>query len=127
MILRQIKLSQQERFKLIKIKSRTGIETWNVICRWALCLSLMDESIPYGPDVPSDSSLEMSWATFGGENQEIYDALFRERCRKDGIENDPVAIGKYFRLHLQRGINALAAKTGPNNVMEMISLVSNAQ
>lgn len=127
MILKQIKLSQQERNKLIKIKSRTGLEAWNVICRWALCISLMDESVPFGPDVPSDSSVEMSWVTFGGENQEIYDAIFRERCKKDGIENDPVAIGKYFRLHLQRGINALAAKTGPASLGEMLSLVNNTK
>ena len=127
MILKQIKLSQQERFKLIKIKARTGIEAWNIICRWALCISLADESIPFGPDVPSDSSVEMSWATFGGENQEIYDAIFRERCRKDGIENDPTAMGKYFRLHLQRGINALASKNGPMNITDMLELVKQAR
>ena len=124
MIIRQIKLSQKERDKLIRIKAKTGLEAWNVICRWALCVSIADPTIPFGPDVPSDSNVEMSWGTFGGEYQELYDAIFRERCKTDGIENDPIQIAKYFRLHLQRGINSLAAKTGPKNVTEMLNLIN---
>ena len=99
MIVKQIKLSQKEKDKLIRIKAKTGIEAWNVICRWALCISIADKSTPFGPDVPSDSNVEMSWGTFGGEYQELYDAVFRERCIEDGIENDPVQIAKQFRLH----------------------------
>ncbi len=123
MIIKQIKLSQKEKDKLIRIKSKTGIEAWNIICRWALCISLADQTIPFGPDVPSDSNVEMSWGTFGGEYQELYDAVFRERCIEDGIENDPSAIAKHFRLHLQRGIAALAAKTGPKTAAEILTLV----
>lgn len=127
MIIRQLKLSQKEKEKLIRIKARTGLEAWNVICRWALCLSLADPSVPFGPDVPSDSNVEMSWATFGGEDQELYDALFRQRCLQDNIDPDPTQIARYFRLHLQRGINALAAKTGPKNLTEMLSLVNGSK
>ena len=123
MIIKQIRLSQKEKEKLIRIKAKTGIEAWNVICRWAFCLSIADKSVPFGPDVPSDSNVEMSWSTFGGEYQELYDAVFRERCIEDGIKNDPVQIAKHFRLHLQRGINALAAKTGPRTVSEILQLL----
>lgn len=123
MIIKQIKLSQKEKDKLIRIKAKTGIEAWNVICRWALCISIADKTIPFGPDVPSDSNVEMSWGTFGGEHQELYDAVFRERCIEDGIDNDPTAIAKHFRLHLQRGIAALAAKTGPRNASEILALL----
>jgi len=125
MIIKQIKLSQKEKEKLIRIKAKTGIEAWNVITRWALCVSLADPSIPFGPDVPSDSNVEMSWATFGGEYQDVYDAVFRERCRLDDIESDPQSIAKYFRLHLQRGINALSARTGPKDIAELLALVKN--
>ncbi len=123
MIVRQLKLSQKEKDKMIYIKTRTGVAGWNVLCRWALCLSLTDPSVPFGPDVPSDSNVEMSWGTFGGEYQELYDAVFRERCRSDGIGDDPGDMAKYFRLHLQRGIQALAAKTGPRNITEMLALL----
>ncbi len=124
MIIKQIRLSQKEKDKLIRIKAKTGIEAWNVICRWALCVSIADKTIPFGPDVPSDSNVEMSWGTFGGEEQELYDAVFRERCIEDGIEDDPIKIAKHFRLHLQRGIGALAAKTGPRNISEMLALLN---
>ena len=125
MIMKQIKFSKKEKEKLIRIKAKTGIEAWNVIARWALCVSLADPSIPFGPDIPSDSNVEMSWSTFGGEYQDVYDSVFRERCRLDDIESDPKSIAKYFRLHLQRGINALSARTGPKNITELLSLVKN--
>ena len=124
--MKQSKFSKKENEKLIRIKAKTGIEGWNDIARWALCVSLADPSIPFGPDVPSDSNVEMSWSTFGGEYQEVYDAVFRERCRLDDIDTDPQSIAKYFRLHLQRGINALSARTGPKDIADLLSLVKNA-
>ena len=60
MIVKQFKLSLPEKDKLIRIKSRTGIQNWNVICRWALCWSLNEESIPGGVDPASDSNVEMT-------------------------------------------------------------------
>lgn len=122
MIVKQIKLSQKEKDKLIRLKAKTGISSWNVLCRWALCVSLADSSIPFGPDVPSDSNVEMSWATFAGDYQEVYDAVVRQRCINDGIENTPGQIAKHFRLHLQRGINTLSAKTGPKDIVELIAM-----
>ena len=53
MICKQFKLSQPEKEKLIRIKSRTGIQNWNIICRWALCWSLNEETIPGGVDPQS--------------------------------------------------------------------------
>lgn len=123
MIIKQIKLSQREKDRLVRLKARTGITGWNVLCRWALCVSLADPSVPFGPDVPSDSNVEISWATFCGDYQEIYDAIFLQRCKTDGIEDSPAEIAKYFRLHLQRGINTLSAKTGPKSLLELASLV----
>ena len=79
MICKQFKLSQPEKEKLIRIKSRTGIQNWNILCRWALCWSLNEESIPGGVDPQSDSNVEMSWITFAGEYHEIYEAVIRQR------------------------------------------------
>ena len=123
MILRHIQLSQQEKDKLIRLKGKVNIKNWNVLCRWALCVSLADPSVPFGPDIPSDSNIEMSWQTFGGDHQEIYDAIFRQRCLMDDIEDKPEAIAKYFRLHLNRGINHLASKNGPHNAQELLALI----
>ncbi|MGI6647909.1 MAG: DNA sulfur modification protein DndE [Bacillota bacterium] len=123
MILKQIRLSQQEKEKLIRLKSKTGISQWNVLCRWALCLSLENPTIPTGPDIPSDSNVEMSWHTFGGECHEIYEAIVRQRCKEDGFDTDQTTIARYFRQHLNRGINYLASKNGPKNSQELLELV----
>jgi DNA sulfur modification protein DndE len=100
MIVKQFKLSLPEKDKLIRIKSRTGIQNWNVICRWALCWSLNEESIPGGVDPASDSNVEMTWLTFAGEYHEIFEALIRQRCINDGLGTDQETLVKYFRLHL---------------------------
>lgn len=105
MIIKHFKLSQPEKERLIRMKARTGIQNWNILCRWALCWSLSEPSIPGGVDPLSDSNVEMDWSTFAGEYAEIYEALLRQRCIRDGLGDDDSTIIKYFRLHLNRGIN----------------------
>ena len=52
-----IRLSQQARESLVKLKRYTGIPHWNTLCRWAFCLSLAESSQPapakIRPTVPS--------------------------------------------------------------------------
>lgn len=105
MIIKHFKLSQPEKERLIRMKARIGIQNWNILCRWALCWSLSEPSIPGGVDPLSDSNVEMDWSTFAGEYAEIYEALLRQRCIRDGLGDDDSTIIKYFRLHLNRGIN----------------------
>ena len=40
MIIKQIKLSNAAKDKLSRLKGKTGIQNWNVLCRWAFCFSL---------------------------------------------------------------------------------------
>lgn len=61
-----IRLSQQGKDQLIKLKRYTGIEHWNVLCRWAFCLSLSEPSVPPNAKIPADSNVEMTWKVFGG-------------------------------------------------------------
>lgn len=120
MICKQFKLSQPEKEKLIRIKSRTGIQNWNILCRWALCWSLKEESIPGGVDPQSDSNVEMSWITFAGEYHEIYEAIIRQRCINDGLGDSPETILKYFRLHLNRGINHYSSRDVLRNIQDLL-------
>ena len=120
MICKQFKLSQPEKDKLIRIKSRTGIQNWNIICRWALCWSLNEESIPGGVDPQSDSNVEMTWLTFAGEYHEIYEELIRIRCLKDGLSDDTETLYRYFRLHLNRGINHYSSRDVLKSIHDLI-------
>jgi DNA sulfur modification protein DndE len=108
MSLKQIRLSAQAKEQLIRLKMKTGIAQWNILCRWAFCLSLRQPAPPAAVEVPADSNVEMSWQVFGGEAQELYLALLKERCARDGLGTSEEVLARQLRLHLHRGIAYLA-------------------
>ena len=50
----QLRNSTNLKNLLTRIKTNTGIANWNVICRWALCLSLKQTSLPREVDEKLD-------------------------------------------------------------------------
>ncbi len=124
MSIKQIRLSNQAKESLIRLKTKTGIQQWNILCRWAFCLSLQEPTPPTPVDIPADSNVEMTWHAFGGEHHDIYMSLLRFRCNADGLELTPEIINRQFRLHLHRGINYLATPNRITNIVDLISLVS---
>ena len=127
MIVKQITLPSQSKDKLSRLKSRTGIQQWNVLCRWALCFSLSEKTIPYDFKLPADSNVEMSWHTFAGENHEIYDTLIRSRCIEDGLPTDEETLAKYFKLHLNRGIAYLSGTNVIKSIDDLINMALNKE
>lgn len=124
MAIEHIRLSQQAKDQLIKLKRVTGIEHWNVLCRWALCLSLAELSVPPQSKIPADSNVEMSWKVFGGRYADLYLALMRERCVRDGLGADPDTVAQQFRLHLHRGISYLAGNKELRKIDDLVALVA---
>lgn len=124
MAIEHIRLSQQAKDQLIKLKRVTGIEHWNVLCRWALCLSLAEQSVPPQSKIPADSNVEMSWKVFGGRYADIYIALVKERCVRDGLGTDPDTVAQQFRLHLHRGISYLAGNKKLRKIDDLVALVA---
>ncbi len=104
-----IRVSQEARDRLISLKRKTKVKTWNVPCRWALCRSLAEPTPPPALNIAGDSNLEMDWRTFAGPYSEAFIALLRWRCHSDGVPLTPDALSAHFRLHLHRGINYLAS------------------
>ena len=107
MIIKQVRLSQKAKEQLSRLKGKTGIKNWKILCRWALCYSLSEKTIPTDIALVSDSNLEMSWFTFGGEYYELYEALVKAWCIKMDLPTDDETVTKYFRLNLERGISHL--------------------
>ncbi len=123
MSIKQIRLSSQAKDQLIRLKTKTGIQQWNVLCRWAFCLSLRQQTPPTPVEIPADSNVEMSWQVFGGDGQELYLALLKERCHRDGLGGADDVLASQFRLHLHRGISYLASPQTIRSVGDLIRLL----
>lgn len=117
-----VKLSERARTQLITLKRRTGIQQWNVLCRWALCVSLSERSAPPDEDVPADSSVEMSWRVFTGGQERVYWALIVQRSRSDGFDQTRDGLQRCFRLHLHRGISYLAGSRTLHDIDELLDV-----
>lgn len=122
MIVKQIKLSSQGKEKLSRLKGKTGIKNWNVLCRWAFCYSLGENTVPTDIPINSDSNVEMSWYTFGGEYSDLYEALIIEWCRDKNLSIDEDTLSKYFKLHLERGISYLSGTNFLKNIDDLLDL-----
>jgi DNA sulfur modification protein DndE len=126
MFLEHIRLSQQARDQLIKLKRITGLKNWNVLCRWAFCVSIAESTPPANVKVPADSNVEMTWSVFGGEYAELYAELVRERARADGYDETDESLAQVFRLHLHRGISYLAGDKKLQSIADLIEKATTA-
>ena len=122
MIVKQVRVSQQAKDQLARLKGKTGIKNWNVLCRWALCYSLSEKTIPTDIPITIDSNLEMSWFTVAGDYSEIYEGLMRAWCKSMGLPLDDATLAKYFQLNLERGIAHLSGTGFIKNIDDLLSL-----
>lgn len=124
MSIEHIRLSQQAKDQLVRLKRVTGISNWNVLCRWAFCISLAEPSIPAPAKIVSDSSVEMTWKVFGGEYNETYLALLKTRLHNDGfLPQSEETLHQQFKLHLHRGIGYLASKASNKQIENVADLL----
>jgi DNA sulfur modification protein DndE len=105
-----VRVSQRGKEILTRLKVKTGIEHWNVLCRWALCASLQAENAPQRLNAIHDSNIEMTWKTFAGPMGDALAATVMMRAKSDHVDlSDGDAVARYFRAHLERGIGKLQA------------------
>ncbi|MFI9718189.1 DNA sulfur modification protein DndE [Streptomyces sp. NPDC052396] len=124
MSLENVRLSQPAKDRLIRLKRTTGITQWNVLCRWALILSLKDPSTPLVRDIVTDSNVEMSWKTFAGAHGDIYLALLKQRCIEDGEVPTDENAAKILTVHLHRGIGYLGGQKELTTIEGLIGSVA---
>ena len=118
----RIKLSQNAKDQLTKLKRNTKIDQWNILCRWAFCRSLAEPSIPSPVPIPQDSNVEMSWRVFGGDIADILLIALKQRCHNDGLSLDKETLATQFRLHLHRGIGYLAGDSNLKKIEDLIAV-----
>jgi DNA sulfur modification protein DndE len=117
----RIRLSQTAKDQLVKLKRQTKIENWNVLCRWALCRSLAEASVPSPVPLPTDSNVEMTWRVFGGDLCDYLLIALKQRCHNDQLGTDKDTLIQQFRLHLHRGIGYLAGDTELKMIEDLLT------
>ncbi len=122
MSIETIRISEKARTQLITLKRRTGIKNWNILCRWAFCVSLSESSKPPVETLQTDSSIEMTWKVFAGINTEVYLVLLKQRCKQDGFELNNKILNEQFKLHLHRGIAYLVGNTKLRTISALLNL-----
>jgi len=123
MTIETVRLTARARNQLVTLKRRTGIDNWNVICRWAFCVSIAEPHPPRAGTADGEPGVEMTWRTFGGEYADIYLGLLKQRCLADGLPTDHDSLVESLKLHIHRGIGYLANRSGPQNIEELVGLV----
>ena len=91
---------------LTRIKTNTGIANWNVICRWALCLSLKQTSLPREVDEKLDG-VEIDYNILVGANKAIYTQLLINNLITHKVEINKRNLTKYLNAHVNRGANII--------------------
>lgn len=106
-----IRLGKQARDQLMKIKRNTGIENWNIICRWALCVSLREKTPPPVVKSATEDGVEMTWKVFSGEFANVYAALSKSPSASGGGKGKSNETATLLHAHIHRGLGYLASGT----------------
>ncbi len=123
-----LKLGSEYRYWLINLKKKTKVSSMNILCRWALCLSLSESTILRDieenkkEETNSELSIEIRWETFTGRENEIYLSLLKQYCLDQEIDITEPNLQKIMRLHVQRGLGYL--KSDINNPEDLISILN---
>ena len=122
-----IKIDENGKNIMVNIKKKTGIDNWNVLCRYALLLSLKNRSLIYQFEKEQASSIIMEWKTFSGKYNSILEAIvkfkFSEEMRNKA-EHLQETHEKYVNAHINRGIKIMRKTRDIKEIIKMIKKLS---
>lgn len=119
-----VRLDAETRNHFLTLKRRTGIENWNVLARWAFCVSVEDDTPLRNRMEKGIGAIEMTWRTFAGESDELYLALLLSRCRKDGVELSRESVSTQLRGHISRGAARLVGNRAMKSIADFVTVAT---
>ena len=119
----RIRLTNQEKGLLTRMKASTGLDNWNIFARWAFCYSLsMEEKISVQQDEESSFGIEMTWMVFAGKNFKIYQDLLVQECLDLDLKPNKSNLNKVMRAHLSNGIKKMYSQV--SNLDDFLKLTT---
>lgn len=124
MSIKSVQLNVEALEQITRLKKSLGINKNNVMCRWALLLSLSE------PGKMTELSLnfetggrgEIAWDTFGGEHAAIYLAVLKLRLNEDGIEPNYDNLRKHLIQHINRGLGYMLGGKNMKSIRDLVAL-----
>ena len=117
-----LKISDRAFLDISQIKSKTRIDTMNIICRWAFNISLSSD-LPPPPLAKEDKiNKEIDWKIFAGDYEYLITGLLKNRLNQDKIKITNETMSDHLRLHVQRGLSLIAAQKNIKNIEDFIEL-----
>lgn len=117
-----LKLSERSSIEISTIKRNTKIETMNVICRWALTVSLSSD-LPPPPLAKEDKILrEIDWKIFAGDYEHLIMALLKSRMVQEKLSVDNETLNDQLRAHVQRGLSLIASQKHIRSIADFAEL-----
>ena len=117
MKLNRLRVSAEASQRLGILKGRTGL-TPNILCRIGFCLSLNDPTVPDPADYLPDGEREIDRHTLTGPWDGLFVALLRERCHRDGLGEEHLAV--QFKAHVDRGVLLLYKRVRSLNDLALL-------
>jgi len=124
MIIDTLRLDEDTKRRLTSLKRRTGILQWNILGRWAFCISISSDHVISSTHDHPTSSVEMTWKVFAGQNSKVYEALVLQShffARKIGFTG---SVHDTVSEHIRNGASILL--TGKKAVNDCKSLLFGA-
>tara|TARA_Y100000996_G_C22557513_1_gene656100 strand:- start:885 stop:1274 length:390 start_codon:yes stop_codon:yes gene_type:complete len=117
-----LKLSERSSIEISTIKRKTNIETMNVICRWALTVSLSSD-LPPPPLAKEDKILkEIDWKIFAGDFEHLIMSLLKDRISQEKLELTNESLNDQLRAHVQRGLSLIASQKQIRSIADFAEL-----
>ncbi|MFK4075671.1 DNA sulfur modification protein DndE [Ectopseudomonas khazarica] len=105
----RIRLTAIAKNQLSTIKRRTGIEHYNSICRYALCLSLANGSRPPEEDFNFNGGLEIEWRVLTSGNDALYLNMILTRIALEEGSTREEDVKRLCVSHIHRGLSYLVS------------------
>ncbi len=120
-----IVLDASARARLTSLLQTTGVERADVLCRWALSLSLADPTAPPPVTAPASTCVALPWWGREVAFAEIYAGLVRLHCARLG-EDASVDVAERLRAHVHRGLALLDERVSDDGPEAIVAAVLEA-